>query len=65
MPMPKGKLLKAPDGTMVFVQAPTEKKKKNRTRHIKDGAPKSMRGKPKPFAEEESVIWEVVDYVGD
>ena len=63
--MPRGKLLRAPDGTMVFVEPSTIKKKKNRMRHVKDGAPKSMRGKPKPFAEEDSVIWEVVDYVGD
>lgn len=59
--MPRGKLLRAPDGTMIFREPSTVEKKKNRHRHIKDGALKSMRGTPRPFADEESVIWEVVD----
>lgn len=33
-----------PDGTVVTVDSMTEKKKKNRHRHVKDGAPKHMRG---------------------
>lgn len=37
---------KAEDGTVIFIDPGTEKKKKNRKRHIKDGAPKSMRGIP-------------------
>lgn len=37
---------KAEDGTVIFVDPGTEKKKKNRIRHCKDGAPKSMRGIP-------------------
>lgn len=35
-----------PDGTIVFLDPGTETKKKNRVRHVKDGAPKSMRGIP-------------------
>ena len=37
---------KAEDGTVIFIDPGTEKKKKNRVRHCKDGAPKSMRGIP-------------------
>lgn len=37
---------KAEDGTIIFLDSGTEKKKKNRMRHAKDGAPKSMRGIP-------------------
>lgn len=37
---------KAEDGTMVFIDPGTMRKKKNRMRHTKDGAPKSMRGIP-------------------
>jgi hypothetical protein len=37
---------KAKDGTVIFLDPGTEKKKKNRMRHAKDGAPKSMRGIP-------------------
>lgn len=36
----------AEDGTVVFLDPGTEKRKKNRMRHTKDGAPKSMRGIP-------------------
>lgn len=38
--------LERPDGTIVFLDPGTEVKKKNRSRHVKDGAPKSMRGIP-------------------
>lgn len=34
-----------PDGSVVFVDPGTRVAKKNRRRHVKDGAPKSMRGK--------------------
>ena len=33
------------DGTICFIDPSTEVKKKNRHRHIKDGCPKSERGK--------------------
>lgn len=42
----KMRTLELPDGTVVFVDPGTEVKKKNRTRHVKDDAPKSMRGIP-------------------
>lgn len=34
------------DGVVVMIDPGTRPKKKNRKRHIKDGAPKSMRGIP-------------------
>ena len=37
----------ASDGVVVFVDPGTRITKKNRHRRAKDGAPKSMRGKPK------------------
>lgn len=42
------RLIKSSDGTYVYWDLGTRKGKKNRRRHIKDGAPKSMRGMPKP-----------------
>lgn len=33
------------EGIMMFVDKMTEKKKKNRYRHVKDGCPKKERGK--------------------
>ena len=42
----KMRTLELPDRTVVFIDPGTEVKKKNRTRHVKDGAPKSMRGIP-------------------
>ena len=39
---------KATDGVTVLVDPGKKKKKKNRHRHVKDGAPKNMRGKEKP-----------------
>lgn len=59
--MPKGRVLQAPDGTMIFIDTMTVKKKKNRMRHIKDGAPKKLRGAPKPFAEASNIELEVED----
>lgn len=44
--MPRGSLRCRSDGVVVFVDPMTEKKKKNRVRHIKDGAPKRFRGIP-------------------
>ena len=41
----------ASDGIVVHIAKETVKTKKNRRRHIKDGAPKKMRGKG---------VWEVV-----
>lgn len=38
---------KATDGITVLVDPGTRKTKKNRHRHVKDGAPKNMRGKEK------------------
>jgi hypothetical protein len=38
--------LELPDGVVVMIDPGTETKKKNRKRHVKDGAPKSMRGIP-------------------
>lgn len=38
--------LECPDGTIAFLDPGTEVKKKNRSRHVKDEAPKSMRGIP-------------------
>lgn len=35
------------DGIVCFIDPGTETKKKNRVRHVKDGCPKSERGKPK------------------
>lgn len=34
------------DGVVVMIDPGTRPKKKNRKRHVKDGAPKSMRGIP-------------------
>ncbi len=36
-----------PDGVVIFVDPGTRVTKKNRHRRIKDGAPKSVRGKPR------------------
>lgn len=35
-----------PDGTVIFIDPGTVQKKKNRQRHVKDGAPKCIRGIP-------------------
>ena len=43
-----------PDGVVVMIDPGTETKKKNRKRHVKDGAPKSVRGIPH---EERRTIW--------
>ena len=37
----------ATDGVVVYKDPMTRKVKKNRHRHVKDGAPKNMRGKPR------------------
>ena len=42
----KTRTTERPDGTVVFIDPGTEVKKKNRVRHCKDGAPKSLRGIP-------------------
>ena len=42
----KMRTIELPDRTVVFIDPGTEVKKKNRVRHCKDGAPKSLRGIP-------------------
>lgn len=42
----KMKSFEYPDGITVLIDPGTVTKKKNRKRHAKDGAPKSMRGLP-------------------
>lgn len=45
-PTTKMRTVELPDGNVIFVDPGTELKKKNRMRHVKDGAPKCFRGIP-------------------